>query len=134
MVGPSTSLTVAAVLLSVSDPNDLSTANLLSTITNERLRVLLRMYLMPQRRGSECGAARPRRTGGELGRLPAVIRSLKLERETFQVAYGWSASSTRPGAVPGADALKKLDDRAPKRILPAPIFTRCSAARMGANT
>ena len=87
--GPATSLTDAACsYFHVSDPNDLSTAIYAPTITNERLAGFGKYVI-------EAGKARDRiareilaEGGRELGSAAAaVIRNLKLDRETFQVAY-----------------------------------------------
>jgi N-acetylglucosamine kinase-like BadF-type ATPase len=87
--GPATSLTGAACsYFHVSDPNDLSTAIYAPTITNERLAGFGK-YVIVAARGKDRIAREILAEGGrELGSAAAaVIRNLKLERETFPVAY-----------------------------------------------
>lgn len=87
--GPTTSLTSSAcAYFHVSDPNDLSTAIYAPTITNERLAGFT-SYVIDAAKAKDRIAREILAEGGrELGlAAAAVIRNLKLERETFQVAY-----------------------------------------------
>lgn len=87
--GPTTSLTSSAcAYFHVSDPNDLSTAIYAPTITNERLAGFA-SYVIDAAKAKDRIAREILAEGGrELGlAAAAVIRNLKLERETFQVAY-----------------------------------------------
>lgn len=87
--GPTTSLTPAACsYFHVSDPNDLSTAIYAPSITNERLAGFGK-YVIEAAKAKDRIAREILAEGGrELGwAAAAVIRNLKLDRETFQVAY-----------------------------------------------
>jgi N-acetylglucosamine kinase-like BadF-type ATPase len=87
--GPATTLTQAAcAYFHVTDPIDLSTAIYSPTITNERLAGFGRLVINSAK--AKDGVAREIlcEGGRELGLAAnAVIRNLKLERETFQVGY-----------------------------------------------
>lgn len=87
--GPATSLTPAAcTYFHVSDPNDLSTAIYAPTITNERLAGFGKFVIRAAKTRDQIAREIMAEGGRELGKCAAaVIRNLKLERETFQVAY-----------------------------------------------
>jgi N-acetylglucosamine kinase-like BadF-type ATPase len=87
--GPATSLTDAACsYFHVSDPNDLSTAIYAPTITNERLAGFGKYVIEASKARDRIAREILAEGGRELGSAAAaVIRNLKLDRETFQVAY-----------------------------------------------
>lgn len=87
--GATTSLTNAACnYFHVSDPNDLSTAIYAPTITNERLAGFSKDVIAAAKARDRIAREIVAEGGRELGSAAAaVIRNLKLERETFQVAY-----------------------------------------------
>lgn len=130
--GPATSLTSAAcTYFHVSDPNDLSTAIYAPTMTNERLAGFGK-YVIEAAKAKDRVAREILCEGGrELGSAAAaVIRSLKLERETFQVGYVG-------GVFEGAGELvlsslrEALSVVAPKAYLAPPRFSPAvAAARM----
>jgi len=87
--GPATSLTdFACNYFHVSDPNDLSTAIYAPTITNERLAGFGKYVVEAAKARDQIAREIIGEGGRELGKAAAaVIRNLKMERETFQVAY-----------------------------------------------
>ena len=87
--GATTSLTDAAcTYFHVSDPIDLSTAIYAPTITNERLAGFGKSVIEAAKAKDRVAREILAEGGRELGSsAAAVIRNLKLERETFQVAY-----------------------------------------------
>ncbi len=87
--GPATALTAAACgYFHVTNPHDLSTAIYAPTITNERLAGFGRDVIEAAKGKDRIARDILTEGGTELGRMSAaVIRSLKLERETFQLAY-----------------------------------------------
>jgi len=87
--GAPTSLTNSAcAYFHVSDPNDLSTAIYAPTITNERLAGFAKFVIQAAKAKDRVAREILAEGGRELGAAAAaVIRNLKLERETFQVAY-----------------------------------------------
>ncbi|MCA1607107.1 MAG: hypothetical protein LC775_16930 [Acidobacteria bacterium] len=87
--GPGTSLTAAAcTYFHVSDPNDLSTAIYAPTITNERLAGFARYIIESAKTKDRVAREILTEAGRELGlAAAAVIRNLKLERDTFQVGF-----------------------------------------------
>jgi len=87
--GASTSLTGAAIAyFHVSDATDLSTAIYAPTITNERLAGFGKFVIEAAKAKDRIAREILAEAGRELGSAAsAVIRNLKLERETFQVAY-----------------------------------------------
>jgi N-acetylglucosamine kinase-like BadF-type ATPase len=87
--GPTTALTAAAcAYFHVSDPNDLSTAIYAPTITNERLAGFAKYVIQAAKAKDRVANEILNEGGRELGcAAVAVIRNLKLEKETFQVGY-----------------------------------------------
>lgn len=130
--GPSTSLTVAAcTYFHVSDPNDLSTAIYSPTITNERLAGFAKNVIDAAKAKDRVARAILAEGGGELGAAAAaVIRSLKLERETFQVAYvGGVFDAGRELVL--APMREEIGRTAPKAYFAPPRFSPAvAAARM----
>lgn len=130
--GPTTSLTTAACLyFHVSDPNDLSTAIYAPTITNERLAGFGR-YVIEAARAKDRVAREILAEGGrELGlAAAAVIRNLKLERESFQVAYVGGIFDAAGELVLSSmtEAVKRV---APKAYFAPPRYSPAvAAARM----
>ncbi|MFN2492271.1 MAG: N-acetylglucosamine kinase [Pyrinomonadaceae bacterium] len=130
--GTSTSMTEAAcVYFHVTNADDLSTAIYAPTITNERLAGFSKYVI-------EAAKARDRiareilfEAGKELGwAAAAVIRNLKLERDTFQIAYVGGVFTGAGEIVlgPMREEIKKI---APKAYLAPPRFTPAvAAARM----
>lgn len=130
--GPTTSLTGAAcTYFHVSDPNDLSTAIYAPTITNERLAGFAKFVIQAAKARDQVAREIMAEAGRELGvSATAVIRSLKLERDTFQVAYvGGVFEAGRDLVLP---ALREEVNRvAPKAYLAPPRFLPAvAAARM----
>ncbi|HVQ40084.1 MAG TPA: BadF/BadG/BcrA/BcrD ATPase family protein, partial [Pyrinomonadaceae bacterium] len=87
--GAMTSLTAAAcAYFHVSDSNDLSTAIYAPTITNERLAGFGKHVIEVAKAKDSIAGEILAEGGAELGKMAtAVIRTLKLERDAFQVAY-----------------------------------------------
>jgi glucosamine kinase len=87
--GPETSLTAAACsYFHVSTADDLSTAIYAPTITNERIAGFARQVIEAAKAGDRVSLNIMVEAGAELGMAAAaVIRNLKLETESFQVAY-----------------------------------------------
>jgi N-acetylglucosamine kinase-like BadF-type ATPase len=87
--GPATSLTsFACTYFHVSDASDLSTAIYAPTITNERLAGFAKHVIEAAKAKDRIARDILAEGGRELGlAAAAVIRNLKLERDTFQVAY-----------------------------------------------
>ncbi|HEV7475973.1 MAG TPA: BadF/BadG/BcrA/BcrD ATPase family protein [Pyrinomonadaceae bacterium] len=130
--GPATSLTAAAcTYFHVSDPNDLSTAIYAPTINNERLAGFAKFVILAAR--SRDRVAREILTDGgcELGAAAAaVIRNLKLERETFPVAYVGGIFKAAGELVLSA-MREEVRGVAPKAYLAPPRFSPAvAAARM----
>ena len=130
--GLTTSLTpLACSYFHVSDPIDLSTAIYAPTITNERLAGFAR-YVIEAAKGKDRIAREILAEGGrELGLAAgAVIRSLKLERDTFQVAYVGGVFDAAQDLVLSSvrDEVKLV---APNAYLAPPRFSPAvAAARM----
>ena len=130
--GPATFLTSAAcTYFHVSDPNDLSTAIYAPTMTNERLAGFGKHVIEAAKAKDRVAREILGEGGRELGlAAAAVIRSLKLERERFQVGY-------TGGVFDGAAELVLASLRealcvvAPKAYLAPPRFSPAvAAARM----
>jgi N-acetylglucosamine kinase-like BadF-type ATPase len=135
--GASTALTAAAIAyFHVSDATDLSTAIYAPTITNERLAGFGKFVI-------EAGKAKDRiardilaEAGRELGSAAAaVIRNLKLERETFQVAYtgGVFVAAGELVLATMREEIKKtapLADLAPPHFPPAVAAARMARERV----
>jgi N-acetylglucosamine kinase-like BadF-type ATPase len=130
--GPATSVTDAAcTYFHVSDPIDLSTAIYAPTITNERLAGFAK-YVIEAAKAKDRIAREILAEGGrELGlAAAAVIRNLKLERETFQVAYVGGVFDAAQDLVLSSvrDEVKRV---APNAYLAPPRFSPAvAAARM----
>jgi N-acetylglucosamine kinase-like BadF-type ATPase len=130
--GPGTSLTSAASnYFHVSDACDLSTAIYAPSITNARLAGFGK-YVIGAAKAKDRVAGEILVEGGrELGLMAAaVIRNLKLERETFQVAYvgGVFGAAGELVLAPIREQLKKI---APRAYLAPPRFSPpVAAARM----
>ncbi|MEP6820430.1 MAG: BadF/BadG/BcrA/BcrD ATPase family protein [bacterium] len=130
--GPATSLTNAAcAYFHVSDPNDLSTAIYAPTMTNEWLAGFGKNVIDAAKAKDRVAREILCEGGRELGAAAAaVIRNLKLETETFQVAY---VGGVFEGA--GELVLSSLREEvirvAPKAYLAPPRFSPAvAAARM----
>jgi N-acetylglucosamine kinase-like BadF-type ATPase len=130
--GPATSLTDAACLyFHVSDPNDLSTAIYAPTITNERLAGFGK-YVIEGGKAKDRVAREILAEGGrELGSAAAaVIRNLKLDRETFQVAYVGGVFDAA-GELVLSSMREEVKRVAPNAYLAPPRFSPAvAAARM----
>jgi N-acetylglucosamine kinase-like BadF-type ATPase len=130
--GAATSLTTAAsTYFHVSDANDLSTAIYAPTITNERLAGFGKYVIDAARTKDRIAREILAEAGRELGLMAAaVIRNLKLERETFQVAYVGGVFDAAGDLVlsPLREEVKKV---APHAYLASPRFSPAvAAARM----
>ena len=130
--GPTTYLTSAAcTYFHVSDPNDLSTAIYAPTITNERLAGFAK-YVIEAAKAKDRIAREILAEGGrELGlAAAAVIRNLKLERETFQVGYVGGVFNAAQELVL-ASVREEVKRVAPNAYLAPPRFSPAvAAARM----
>lgn len=130
--GPATSLTLSACsYFHVSDPNDLSTAIYAPTITNERLAGFGKYVIEAAKARDRIAREIVAEGGRELGTsAAAVIRNLKLERESFQVAYVGRVFEAAGELVlsPLSEEVKRV---APKAYLAPPRFSPAvAAARM----
>jgi N-acetylglucosamine kinase-like BadF-type ATPase len=130
--GASTSLTAAAIAyFHVSDANDLSTAIYAPTITNERLAGFGKFVIEAAKDKDRIAREILAEAGRELGSAAAaVIRNLKLERETFQVAYtgGVFVAADELVLATMREEIKKI---APLAYLAPPHFPPAvAAARM----
>lgn len=130
--GPATALTAAAcAYFHVTNPDDLSTAIYAPTITNERLAGFGRDVIEAAKAKDRVAREILTEGGRELGHMAAaVIRNLKLERETFQLAYvgGVFRAGGELILAPMRDEVLKIAPRvylAPPRFAPA-----VAAARM----
>jgi N-acetylglucosamine kinase-like BadF-type ATPase len=130
--GPATSLTGAAcTYFHVSDANDLSTAIYAPTITNERLAGFGKYVVLAAKSKDRVAREILAEGGSELGSAAAaVIRNLKLERETFQVAYVGGVFKAAGELVLTA-MREEIRRVAPKAYLAPPRFSPAvAAARM----
>jgi N-acetylglucosamine kinase-like BadF-type ATPase len=130
--GPATELTNAAcAYFHVSDPIDLSTAIYAPTITNERLAGFGRFVIKAAKAKDAVAREILCEGGRELGLAAiAVIRNLKLERETFQVGYVGGIFEDAGELVLSA-LREELGRHAPNAYLAPPRFTPAvAAARM----
>jgi len=130
--GPATSLMDAAcAYFHVTNPSDLSTAIYAPTITNERLAGFAKDVIEVAKAKDRVAREILTEGGKELGLMAgAVIRSLKLEREAFQVAYvgGVFAAGDELILSPMRTEVKKI---APKVYFAPPRFPPAlAAARM----
>ena len=87
--GPETSLTTAACsYFHVSSADDLATAIYAPTITNEFIAGFAKLVIAEAKANDPVALGIIRQAGTELGiAAAAVIRSLKMEQDRFQVAY-----------------------------------------------
>jgi N-acetylglucosamine kinase-like BadF-type ATPase len=130
--GPATSLTdLASTYFHVSEPIDLSTAIYAPTITNERLAGFTRHVIEAAKAKDRIAREILAEGGRELGlAAAAVIRGLKLERDTFQVAYvgGIFNAAQELVLAPVREEVKRV---APGAYLAPPRFSPAvAAARM----
>ena len=131
-VGPATSLSAAASkYFRVSNPSDLSTAIYAPSITNEYLAGFGKFVIQAAKAKDRVAREILVEAGKELGAAAsAVIRNLKLERETFPVGYvgGVFASSEE---LVLSHLREALLDIAPRAFLTPPKFPPAvAAARM----
>jgi N-acetylglucosamine kinase-like BadF-type ATPase len=130
--GPATSLTeTASIYFHVSDPIDLSTAIYAPTITNERLAGFGKHVVEAAKARDRVARQIIAEAGRELGlAAAAVIRSLKLEAEVFQVAYVGGVFNAA-GELVLASVREEVARVAPKAFLAPPQFSPAiAAARM----
>lgn len=127
--GPATLLTGAAcTYFHVSDPNDLSTAIYAPTITNERLAGFGKFVVEAAKAKDRAAREILAEGGRELGSAAAaVIRNLKLERETFPVAYVGGVFMAA-GELVLAWLREEIKQVAPKAYLALPRFSPAVAA------
>lgn len=130
--GPATALTAAAcTYFHVSDPNDLSTAIYAPTMTNEWLAGFGKHVVEAARARDRVAREILWEGGRELGAAAAaVIRGLKLERETFQVGYVGGVFDGA-GELVLAPLREVVSAVAPRAFLAPPRFSPpVAAARM----
>ena len=130
--GPKTYLTEAAVAyFHVTAPEDLSTAIYAPTITNERLAGFGKDVVSAAKAKDTIAREIVVQGGRELGQAAAaVIRSLKMEREEFQVAYV-GAVFAAAGALMLDPMREAVESVAPGAYLDEPRFSPAvAAARM----
>jgi N-acetylglucosamine kinase-like BadF-type ATPase len=130
--GPATILTAAACsYFHVSDPIDLSTAIYAPTITNERLAGFGKHVIKAAKARDRVAGEILCEGGRELGvAAAAVIRNLKLEQDTFQVAYVGGIFDAA-GELVLAAMREELKAVAPRAYLAPPRFSPAvAAARM----
>lgn len=130
--GPATTLTEAAcAYFHVSDPNDLSTAIYAPTITNERVAGFGKDVIQAAKARDRVAREILCEGGRELGvAATAVVRALKLERETFQVAYTGGVFEAA-GELVLASMREEVARVAPNAYLAPPRFPPAvAAARM----
>lgn len=130
--GPATSLSAAAgKYFRVSNPIDLSTAIYAPSITNEYLAGFGKFVIQAAKAKDRVARQILVEAGKELGvAAAAVIRNLKLERETFPVGYvgGVFAAS---GELVLSHLREALLEIAPRAFLTPPKFSPAvAAARM----
>jgi N-acetylglucosamine kinase-like BadF-type ATPase len=130
--GGLTSLTSAAVgYFHVSNADDLSTAIYAPSITNERLAGFGKFVIEAAKAKDRIAREILAEAGRELGSAAAaVIRNLKLERETFQVAYTGGVF-VAAGELVLATMREEIKTIAPRAYLAPPRFPPAvAAARM----
>jgi N-acetylglucosamine kinase-like BadF-type ATPase len=130
--GPKTSLTKDACnYFHVSSPEDLSTAIYAPTITSERLAGFGRFVIEAAKAKDQVARAIMADAGAELAlAATAVIRSLKLENDRFQVACVGGVFSSA-GELILASMREELKRVAPKAFMAPPLFPPAvAAARM----
>ncbi|HWN11331.1 MAG TPA: BadF/BadG/BcrA/BcrD ATPase family protein [Pyrinomonadaceae bacterium] len=127
--GPATLLTnLACTYFHVSDPNDLSTAIYAPTITNERIAGFGKHVVEAAKAKDQTAREIIAEGGRELGSAAtAVIRNLKIERETFQVGYvgGIFKSAGELMLMPIREEIQSV---APNAFLGPPRFSPAEAA------
>lgn len=130
--GPATALTtLACAYFHVSDPTDLSTAIYAPTITNERLAGFGKHVVEAARAKDPVGREIIAEGGRELGKAAAaVIRNLKMEGQTFQVAYVGGIFKSA-GELVLSPVREEIRSVAPNAYLAPPRFSPAvAAARM----
>jgi N-acetylglucosamine kinase-like BadF-type ATPase len=130
--GAATSLTSAAcAYFHVTNADDLSTAIYAPTITNERLAGFGKYVIEAAQAKDRIAREIIAEAGRELGKSAvAVIRNLKLERETFQVAYVGGVFEAA-GELVLSPMREEIRTIAPKAYLAPPRFSPAvAAARM----
>lgn len=127
--GAATSLIdTACTYFHVSDPNDLSTAIYSPTITNERLAGFAKYVIEAAKAKDRISREILAEGGRELGLMAtAVIRNLKLERESFQVGYVGGVFAAA-GELVLAGLREELKKIAPNAYLGPPQFSPAEAA------
>lgn len=135
--GPATSLSQAACnYFHVTNPDDLSTAIYAPSITNESLAGFGKFVIQAAKAKDRVAREILVEAGKELGMAAnAVIRNLKLERETFPVGYvgGVFASSGEMVLSHCRAAILKTAPRAnllPPKYSPAVAAARLARARL----
>jgi len=130
--GPATTLTDAAcAYFHVSDPGDLSTAIYAPTITNERVAGFGKDVIQSAKSRDRVAREILCEGGRELGvAAAAVIRNLRLERDTFPVAYTGGIFEGA-GELVLASMKQEIRQVAPNAYLAPPRFPPAvAAARM----
>ena len=130
--GPKTSLTAAACsYFHVSSPEDLSTAIYAPSITNERLAGFGKQVIEAANARDQVAREIVADAGTELGlAASAVIRSLKLESERFQVAYVGRIFATA-GELVLEPMRARIAQAAPRAFVAPPVVSPpVAAARM----
>jgi N-acetylglucosamine kinase-like BadF-type ATPase len=114
-----------------SDANDLSTAIYSPTITNERLAGFARYVIEAAKAKDPVAREIVTQAGKELGlAAAAVIRTLKLQTETFQVGYVGGVFNGA-GEMVLSGVRREINNIAPKAYLAPPRFSPAvAAARM----
>jgi N-acetylglucosamine kinase-like BadF-type ATPase len=130
--GPATSLSEAACsYFHVSDANDLSTAIYAPTITNERLAGFGKYVVEAAKARDRIAREIMLEAGKELASAAvAVIRNLKLERDSFQVGYVGGVFTGGGELVlgPMREIIKRAAPRA--QLAPPRFSPAVAAARM----
>jgi N-acetylglucosamine kinase-like BadF-type ATPase len=130
--GPATSLSAAAAkYFRVSNPIDLSTAIYAPSITNEYLAGFGKFVIQAAKAKDRAARQILVEAGKELGvAAAAVIRNLKLERETFPVGYVGGVFGAS-GELVLSHLREALREVAPRAFLTPPKFSPAvAAARM----
>ncbi len=126
--GPGTSLTAAACsYFHVSSADDLATAIYAPTITNDRIAGFAKLVIEAAKANDEVARGIVKEAGRELGiAAAAVIRSLKMEQENFQVAYVGGVFTA--GELVLEPLRNEVHSVAPKAYLAPPRFNPAVAA------
>jgi len=135
--GPATALTEAAVAyFHVTAAEDLSTAIYAPTMTNERLAGFGKDVIEAAKENDEVAQEIVAQAGTELGLAGvAVIRTLRMERENFQVAYVGGVFTAAHELVlsPMTDEIHRVAARAylaPPRFAPAVAAAKMARAHV----